>query len=1126
MAGRILEGGSRAPLSLRSLGVFLFNQTTHRMLVQQDSAVGHRFVPNLKARIPGEDGGYFVVTNSLGFRSDFEFERASGSRPRILMFGDSYTAGDNVANADRYSDKLAALLGVEVQNYGIPGTGTDQHLLVHRKYAKDVEADLVMICVQIDSFHRIQLSHRPSIDRVTGRRVLVPKPYFELVDGQLVLRQVPVPIERPFADEEDGTSNGKREDSWKEFALKWYTRVPYLKELRHSKPLQSAGDRLVSEFFRLRGVQPYPDLYSAETPGWRLMEAILKQFIAEVKPRPVLIVPIPTMDFYLHAVKPIYQDLFARLEDRANGVHVADVSTPLINLPYEVRQKKLRYEVGGHFTPFANGFVASHMASFIQERGLLPKPASAPVSAAPAPRSSGAVHILGISCFYHNSGAAVIRDGEIVAAAEEERFTRIKNDRRFPHNAINYCLEQAGINQNDLTAIVYYDNAALTFERLSHSLMAVDRESAERMWRKIMPSWLRLKLHFPKLIRENLKYDGLVLQGAHHRSHAASCFFPSPFERAAILTIDGVGEWATASIGQGHGSTLRLLKEMRFPNSLGLLYSAMTQFTGFKVNSGEYKMMGLAPYGEPLFTKQILDHLVDLKSDGSLELNLKYFGFLHDAQMTNDDFAGLFGGPRRKPESPITRREINLARSIQAVTEEAMLRMARTAHQLTGEANLCLAGGVALNCVANGKLLREGPFRDLWIQPAAGDSGCALGVALDAYHTYFGKPRDLRADGRTTQGGSYLGPEFSEDEIRCYLDTHGYKYQYRSAAERNEFLAQQLTEGKIIGHFSGRLEFGPRSLGARSILADPRNPDTQASLNLRIKYRESFRPFAPAVMAEHAGEYFDLDCESPYMLLVAPVREERRLPLDSTIGADDDLLPVVRRLRSDIPAVTHVDYSARVQTVRRDDHPEFYDLIRAFRDKTGCAVLVNTSFNVRGEPIVCTPPDAYRCFMRTEMDILALGNFILLKGEQPQWPEGKGEGLENEDVSVASVESHPDKFLKRLGGIFDQDFWPAAQKLKGGGAVKIDVNFRRTPTTWVDAAEPEELRSIFELPDEFHAEEQNAARLTAAITKAWGPDAATEMLKPVCAQLVRAGLDFPVEADLGEEVSESVYVMF
>ena len=636
---------------------------------------------------------------------------------------------------------------------------------------------------------------------------------------------------------------------------------------------------------------------------------------------------------FLYRLKPLYQALFESLATLDKNIHVADVTGPVSQMPWKTR-RQLCFEHDTHFSPFGHQVMAHLLQQEIQKRGLLPSPAKiSPLKRRDSSAVKKPTFVLGLSCFYHNSAAALIKDGEIVAAAEEERFTRIKNDRRFPYNAANYCLEEAGIHQNELSAVVYYDNAPLTFERILHTLLALGSKG-EDLWVRVMPSWLRYKLHLPQLIRRALHYNGPVLHDIHHRSHAASAFYPSPYERAVILTIDGVGEWATASIGVGKENQIQILKEMRFPHSLGLLYSAFTQFTGFEVNEGEYKMMGLAPYGEPKYVDTILEHLVDLKEDGSVELNLDYFAFLAEPRMTNERFAEVFGGPPRKPEAWITQREMDLARSIQVVTEEAMLRMARHAHKLTGEKNLCMAGGVALNCVANGRLLREGPFEQLWIQPAAGDAGGALGAALDAYYNYFGGSRDPTANGCSLQGGSFWGPEFSDEEIRAFLDTHAYPYRELSPSQRAETVASLLQEGKIVGHFLGRMEFGPRSLGARSILADARNQEMQVNLNLKIKYRESFRPFAPTVLAEKVGEYFELDRESPYMLLVAPVKESRCKPVQR-LTDNDDLLSVVRQERSDIPAVTHVDYSARVQTIQHEDHPAYYELIRMFEAKDG-----------------------------------------------------------------------------------------------------------------------------------------------------------------------------------------------
>ncbi len=600
--------------------------------------------------------------------------------------------------------------------------------------------------------------------------------------------------------------------------------------------------------------------------------------------------------------------------------------------------------------------------------------------------------ILGISCFYHDSAACIVRDGKIVAAAQEERFSRRKHDPRFPRHAIAHCLEAAGITIRGVDHLVYYDKPFLTFERLLLSYLTVAPRGL-RSWLQAMPLWLGRKLHLPRVVRDETGYEGPVLFTEHHEAHAASAFYPSPFEEAAILTVDGVGEWATASYGLGSGADLTLLKELHFPDSLGLLYSAFTYFTGFKVNSGEYKLMGLAPYGTPRYRDLILSELVDLKEDGSIRLNLSYFDFLGGLRMTNRRFARLFGGPARRPETEITRREMDLAASIQAVIEEAMLRMARHVHRETGREDLCLAGGVALNCVANGRILRETPFRNIWIQPAAGDAGGALGAALSVWHRYLGNGRGAPS-GEYGQQGSYLGPSFSNQDVKDYLASRGAPYRELDPKQRAVHVAEQIAEGRIVGYLAGRMEFGPRALGARSILGDPRREETQSVMNRKIKYRESFRPFAPSVLLEKASEYFETDRASPYMLLVAGLREDRRLPQPQGDG-----MPMLERLRtkrSDLPAITHLDYSARLQTVDSRTKPDYHAVLSAFERLTGCAVIVNTSFNVRGEPIVCSPEDAYRCFMRTGMDVLVMEDCILYKEEQPTWKEGEDwrDGLE------------------------------------------------------------------------------------------------------------------------------------
>ncbi|UPT73227.1 MAG: carbamoyltransferase [Elusimicrobiota bacterium] len=567
------------------------------------------------------------------------------------------------------------------------------------------------------------------------------------------------------------------------------------------------------------------------------------------------------------------------------------------------------------------------------------------------------MNILGLSCFYHDSAAALVRDGVIVAAAQEERFTRRRHDERFPVSAVRFCLERSGISMEQVDLVVFYDKPLLKFERLLHSYLSAAPYGL-RSFAAAIPAWMKDKLWMKELIRESLDYRGEILFTEHHESHAASAFYPSPFKEAAVLTMDGVGEWATASVGRGDGHRLDLLSELKFPHSLGLLYSAFTHYCGFRVNSGEYKLMGLAPLGEPRYESVIRDTLLDLKEDGSFRLDLSYFDFVAGLTMTNAKFDALFAGPARAPEAPLERRHKDLAASVQAVCEEVMLRMARRARAKTGSSNLCLAGGVALNCVGNGRIVREGVFDNVWIQPAAGDAGGALGAALFAWHAVLGKPRDPGP--RDGQQGSLLGPDYSDEAIEAALKAKGAAYRRLEPAALHKEVAGLLAQGKVVGWFQGRMEYGPRALGARSILADARDAEMRSTLNLKIKGRESFRPFAPAVLAEKAAEWFDLGVASPYMMLTAPARN-----------------------RSALPATTHVDGSARVQTVAREDNAPFYDLLAAFETETGCPALANTSFNVRGEPIVCRPEEAWACFRRTGMDSLAIGSFLLFKDDQP-----------------------------------------------------------------------------------------------------------------------------------------------
>ena len=611
------------------------------------------------------------------------------------------------------------------------------------------------------------------------------------------------------------------------------------------------------------------------------------------------------------------------------------------------------------------------------------------------------MRILGLSAFYHDSAAALVEDGRVVAAAQEERFTRRKHDAGYPHHAIGFCLDQAGATLDAVDRVAFYDKPFLKFERLLETYVAFAPKGF-RSFSMALPLWVKEKLFQKSLLRRSLQelakdvdWDAKLLFAEHHQSHAASAFYPSPFHEALVLTLDGVGEWATTSVGVGRGNELEMVRELHFPHSLGLLYSAFTFHTGFKVNSGEYKMMGLAPYGEPKHAAAILDNLIDLKEDGTFRLNLDYFDYGAGLKMTNRKFDALFGGPPRRPGEPITQRHMDLAASMQAVVEEAVLRLTRSLHKEFGLPSLCLAGGVALNCVANGKILQDGRFNDVWVQPAAGDAGGALGAALLASHRLFRAPRSqgaaAGANGADAMRGAYLGPEFSPQQVRQALDNANASYRELAESELIDAAAEALAAGKAVGWFQGRMEFGPRALGNRSILADARSPAMQKTLNLKIKHRESFRPFAPSVLRMDAADWFDLERDSPYMLLVANVKAARLQPPDAT-----DCAPTgfdrLSNVHSDIPAVTHVDGSARVQTVHEETNPRYHALLKAFKAKTGCPVIVNTSFNVRGEPIVCTPADAFRCFMGTDLDCLAIGNCLLRKEDQD--PAGKVENYE------------------------------------------------------------------------------------------------------------------------------------
>lgn len=1100
--------------------MFILNESTHRMLMTYHPVLGHLYVPNQVARIPHERGGYLVRTNRQGLRSDFDFSTQKGDKPRILIFGDSMTAGDGCCNQERFSDLLAHRLDAEVYNFGLSGSGTDQQLLLLEHLGRDFPCDLVVLCVYVENIHRIMASHRPSLDRYSKEMVLVPKPYFTLNGSELVLGHSPVPHERlPLARRQDATdapSHGSQLQVQLAAATRRLRSCPWALKTFRSLLSPSTLDysTLRSLPKRLAGYDPIPGYADPSSAAYKLMRALCARFIASAAPKPMLIVPLPMHEHFLQGLRVSYDAFFDDLCREIPDAHHLNLTSHLRTLPMEMR-KRISFPFDSHFSPAGHQHVADILTQSIQDMGILGvRPGSSPPT---RPTTKRHKNVLGISCYYHNAAACLVRDGEILAAAEEERFTRIKHDRSFPQLAANYCLEQARIDVDDLDAVVFYDSFPLTFERLLSTVLD-SREKGRKLWTAMAPSWVQHKLRIPELIRQTLRYAGPILHNTHHRSHAASAFFPSPFERAAILTLDGVGEWATASIGQGIGNRLEMLKEMRFPHSVGLLYSAFTQFLGFKVNSGEYKLMGLAPYGQPRYVQHIIDNLVDLKSDGSILLNLDHFEFLEGSQMTGSAFERIFNRPARKAESQLTQDDADLARSIQHVTEEIVLRMAQEAKRLTGERFLCLAGGVALNCVANGRLLREGPFDDLWIQPAAGDAGGALGCALDVSHHLYGLPRNP-TPGQDSQKGSYLGPGYSPEEIEAFLTTHAIPHHRLTVQIRPERAAKLIKEGKVLGHFSGRSEYGPRALGARSIIADPRNTVMQSTLNLKIKYRESFRPFAPSVLEESAHEYFQLDRPSPYMLLVAPVLEARRNPVPPQEGGNP--MERVHMVRSDIPAVTHVDYSARVQTVGQQ-HPRYRAVLEAFQRLTGCGVIVNTSFNVRGEPIVNTPQDAYRCFMNTEMDALLLEDFLLLKNEQRPGLRPSGSALDGAQPSLAPSEA----LLNRLNRLFERGLLPIADVLATTGQTPIRQNYPGAPSAWHDALREPALEPQFNMPQAFEDYTLPPRMLARAVIGQWQHPELAKALLPVMEELFELAQRFPGDDGPKESVSSETYVMF
>lgn len=953
-------------------------QKSHRSLFKYDPIIGYRFISNQYKRYQ-LDREFVIQTNSLGFRSNYEYSpKKKDGRFRIIAVGDSYLAGDGISNDKRFGDILERETNIEFINLGLPGSGNDQQLLILENIVNNWEFDALLIAPYLHDIYRnladyswVVQNYDPSSPEYSN---CIRKPYFQLENGNLKLYNQP-PEKAPKSVQNIGSNRGSSLRLFEKLEKKFVKPFNFLKK-----------QGVIRLMYDLKRVLQYKYLkkqsdtaYSENESGWLLMKSLLERMISIAGKKDVFILPFPHFNHVVFGEQPIYLNRFNELK-RNNNVHIIDI-LPIFRKKSLSTLKNYYNKHDAHFNENVNRKISDFLKTRLTETSHQIQAHTKASDLNPVKITHN--YILGISCYYHDSASALILNGEIVAAAQEERFTRIKHDKSFPLNAINYCLEEAQISVSELKTIVYYDNPFMSLERALVNFVVSDNPSMINL--KKLRDWSSTKLNLKKDLRVLLNFEGLLVAAQHHRSHAASAYFPSPFKRAAILVVDGVGEWACSSIGVGIDDKVNIVKEQLYPHSLGLLYSTITAFCGFKVNSGEYKLMGLAPYGSPIYKKIILSELIKLNDDGSFKLTLEYFDFISGNRMFSDKMSKLFGVPARDPESSITQVYMDIGRSIQEVLEESILKMVKHTKHITNEDYLVMAGGVALNCVANGKILRSNIFKDVWIQPASGDAGGALGAALDYYYERFHQG-NRKLNTVEKQVGYLYGPRFSSSEIESFLEWKSASYK-QCGSEKYGEIANHLAKGKVVGFFSNRMEFGPRALGARSIIADPRNVEMQSKLNLKIKFRESFRPFAPIVLEEDVTQFFTLDRPSPYMLIVADVLESRRLPLPLSINDTEDLLKRVNIPKSDIPSVTHIDYSARIQTLTELQNPELHKVMQEFKRETGYGVLVNTSFNVRSEPIVCTPEDAYRCFMRTGMDVLVLEDFILEKVDQPQFED-------------------------------------------------------------------------------------------------------------------------------------------
>ena len=1043
------------------------------------------YVPNLVMRRHHSNKPHFIRTNAQGFRSNFPYKNAkSEGTKRILFLGDSYTAGNGVANEKRFSDLLGKKFGVEAYNLGLSGSGVDQQLLIYEKYGAKFKHDILVIAPHLTDISRNLCKEREAYDEQNQSSYKVSKPYYRLKGNNLILENVPVPRKtKKIEIKKKSVLNNFQERGKKGKAI-------FIRGLTKLGINRVEGANCLN-----------PEYENSNDPSWCLMKRLLEQII-KLTPTgtPIILAPLP---YHVISWNPNYQKVFQNLANQYENVNFVDVLSSFENIE---NPETLHYQIDEHYSELGHSIVADCLAKQIELLGWdsiksqnLHKPSTG--------KTKKPIYTMGISALYHDSACSLIKNGKVIAACQEERFSRIKNDPNFPIKAYNYCLEEAGIHSDDIKGLAYYDNPYKSFERIIASQLEALPDGKD-VWLDMLPRWLQTKLHIPELIRTQTGFQGDIFFIDHHQSHAASAFYPSPFEEAAILTVDGVGEWATATIGHGKSDEIDILKEMNYPHSLGLLYSAFTYYCGFRINEGEYKLMGLSPYGEPTYADLIKSELVSIASDGSITLNMEYFRYHESLSMFDHKLENLLEAPRRKLDSKITQHTCNVAKSIQVVTEEIMLKMATHARDLTGAENLCLAGGVALNCVANGKLQSSRIFKEIWIQPAAGDAGASYGAALELYLRKFRKVRSKYSKIETANANYYLGPSYNKDEIKSCLDSHDYRYEELHSEERAQRVASLIEKDLVVGHFSGRCEFGPRALGSRSILGDPRSENAQSVLNLKIKYRESFRPFAPAVIEKDIKEYFDLKTTSPYMLLVQQVKDTRLVK--NSRKETEDLIEIVNQKRSDLPAITHVDNSARIQSVSGSSHQEFYDVLKSFKTQTGVGVLINTSFNVNGEPIVTTPKDALACFMNTEMDALIIEDFLLIK------QENKHIRIQEQSFKQATKEKESVRDEQDLTNVVDSLFYEFS-KLPIDGKF-LNLNSKEVSSNWessVSSPMPYAVQSNEFQLDEF-------CRLSTRL-----PGENLEKLKPLMEKIIEESYRFKsLKPKVDYEFHEIIYAMF